>query len=91
MMERFNKICLIVNWVYLIGLIILTGTSIYLGRSVLPTIWMIIVLLCWGLLISIEYFIEAMTQIDELSKLMDTREGTTDVKEIEVLQVTESK
>ena len=76
-MERFNKICLIVNWVYLIGLIILIGTSIYLGRSVLPTLWMIVVLLCWGLLISIEYFIEAMMQIDEMSKLMDTRERNT--------------
>jgi hypothetical protein len=73
-MERFNKICLIVNWVYLIGLIILIGTSIYLGRSVLPTIWMIVVLLGWGLLISLEYFIEALMQIDEMSKLMDTQE-----------------
>ena len=75
-MERFNKICLIVNWVYLIGLIILIGTSIYLGRSVLPTIWMIVVLLGWGLLISLEYFIEALMQIDEMSKLMDTQERT---------------
>ena len=75
-MERFNKICLIVNWVYLIGLIILIGTSIYLGRSVLPTLWMIVVLLCWGLLISIEYFIEAMMQINEMSKLLDPNERT---------------
>lgn len=75
-MERFNKICLIVNWVYLIGLIILTGTSIYLGRSVLPTLWMIVVLLGWGLLISIEYVIEALIRIDEVSKLMDARERT---------------
>lgn len=76
-MERFNKIYLIVNRVYLIGLIILIGTSIYLGRSVLPTLWMIIVVLCWGLLISIESFIEAMTQIDELSKLLDPNERIT--------------
>lgn len=90
-MTKLDRVFMIINWAYLTGIVILAGISLYVGYLIVTPAWGIIILLVWGIISTVEYFIEAIMQIDELSKLMDTREGITDVKEIEVLQVTESK
>jgi len=76
-MKKLDRIFLIINWVYLMGIVVLAVLSFMAGHLIIPTAWGIIILLVWGLISTVEYFIEALTQVDELSKLLDPNERIT--------------